>query len=116
MIRNKENCEDEGGVWDKTKEVCRIENIERTVINPPTETKSYQAQVRKNPGVAALVSFIWPGAGQIYNGQILRGLLVIIVLIALAISVIGLIIFPFVWVWQIYDAHSTAKKINSQMY
>ncbi len=30
-----------------------------------------------NPGVAAILSFIFSGLGQIYNGQISKGLLVI---------------------------------------
>jgi TM2 domain-containing membrane protein YozV len=27
----------------------------------------------KNPGTAAVLSFVVPGVGQIYNGKILRG-------------------------------------------
>ena len=34
---------------------------------------------RPDPGVAALLSFVIPGAGQIYNGKFLRGLLWMIV-------------------------------------
>jgi TM2 domain-containing membrane protein YozV len=36
---------------------------------PPREEKTMS-----RPGVAALLSFIVPGVGQIYNGDILRGL------------------------------------------
>lgn len=38
------------------------------VIHPP-----------KNPGVAAVLSFLWPGIGQIYNGQILKAIIFIVV-------------------------------------
>jgi len=33
----------------------------------------------RNPGVAAVLSFIVPGVGQIYNGDFLRGLFWIVV-------------------------------------
>src|SRR5665647_1415963 len=29
---------------------------------------------RKNPGVAAVLSFFWAGLGQIYNGQLAKGI------------------------------------------
>lgn len=28
----------------------------------------------RNPGVAAVLSFFWPGVGQIYNGELAKGL------------------------------------------
>ncbi len=28
-----------------------------------------------NPGIAMVLSFLWPGLGQIYRGRLLRGLL-----------------------------------------
>jgi len=31
----------------------------------------------RNPGLAAVFSFLFSGLGQIYNGQILKGLLII---------------------------------------
>ena len=39
----------------------------------------------KNPGTAAVLSFLVPGLGQIYNGKILRG-------------VFWLIITPGIWI------------------
>jgi len=37
------------------------------------------AQPRKNPGLAAVLSFVIPGLGQIYNGAFLRGIIWLIV-------------------------------------
>ncbi|MFZ0926474.1 MAG: hypothetical protein WAN56_11605 [Halobacteriota archaeon] len=34
---------------------------------------------KKNPGVAAVLSFFWAGLGQIYNGQIAKGIVLMIV-------------------------------------
>jgi len=33
----------------------------------------------RNPGIAAILSFLLPGLGQMYNGKFLRGLLWMIV-------------------------------------
>jgi hypothetical protein len=34
---------------------------------------------QKNPGLAAILSFFWCGLGQIYNGEILKGVALMIV-------------------------------------
>lgn len=69
---------------------------------PPSEQKS--------PGLAAIGSFFFSGLGQVYNGSFVKGLLMLIgVLIGYLIFFIpGLI----VWVYGIYDAYTTAKKMN----
>jgi len=70
----------------------------------------------KNPGIAAVLSFFWTGVGQIYNGQIMKGLLLILVQLinsALMFILIGFITFPLVWIWGIYDAYSVANRMNN---
>ncbi len=70
----------------------------------------------KSSGLAAVLSFILPGLGQIYNGQIGKGLLFIILLIVSVLSIlilIGIILLPVFWIYNIYDAYDTAKKINA---
>ncbi len=70
----------------------------------------------KNPGLAALASFIWCGAGQIYNGQILKGVVLLIAYVIsffLIIVAIGLFTTPLLWIYGMYDAYETAKKINA---
>ena len=85
-----------------------------------------EAGGRKNPGLAAVASLVIPGAGQIYNGQILRGLValvgtsvldVVIVVVALVLSLIligplFLLLVPVVHVLVAYDAYAQAEKIN----
>ncbi|NHM26936.1 hypothetical protein G7K71_08060 [Desulfofundulus sp. TPOSR] len=69
----------------------------------------------KNPGLAAVLSFLVCGLGQIYNGQIGKG---IGLFVAAGISgllctvVIGFILLPVVWLYGIYDAYKTAERIN----
>lgn len=73
------------------------------------------AQV-KNPGLAAVASFFWVGLGQIYNGEIGKGFLfmVIEVINLLLLSVvIGFVALPAFWAYAIYDAYKTAEKINN---
>lgn len=69
----------------------------------------------KNPGIAAVLSFFWTGVGQIYNGQILKGILLIILqgINGLLMFVgIGFITYPIVWIWGMYDAYKVAKRMN----
>ena len=71
----------------------------------------------KNPGIAAVLSFFICGLGQIYNGQILKG---IIIIICYALSwllmylVVGFVLVPILWIWGMYDAYRTAEKINKK--
>ncbi|REB10121.1 hypothetical protein DVB69_04770 [Sporosarcina sp. BI001-red] len=69
----------------------------------------------KSPGLAAVLSFFWTGVGQIYNGQILKGLILIVVQVInslLMLVLIGFITYPIVWIWGMYDAYKTAERHN----
>lgn len=65
----------------------------------------------KNPLIAAVLSFLVPGWGQVYNGQgYLKGLMFMIG------ELIGIIFFVIpgliVWVYGIYRAYKVADSIN----
>ncbi|PIC95571.1 hypothetical protein CSV69_10905 [Sporosarcina sp. P26b] len=69
----------------------------------------------KQPGIAAVLSFFWTGVGQIYNGQILKGIFLIILqgINGLLMFVgIGFITYPIVWIWGMFDAYKTAERMN----
>jgi TM2 domain-containing membrane protein YozV len=71
----------------------------------------------KNPGLAAVLSFFISGLGQIYNGQIAKGvgLIVLQAINALLMFVlVGFITYPAVWIYGMYDAYKTAERINSK--
>jgi hypothetical protein len=55
----------------------------------------------KNPGIAMLLSIIFPGGGQFYNGHIGKGILILCT---------SWLILP--WVYGIFDAYSSANRIN----
>ncbi len=71
----------------------------------------------KSAGLAAVLSFLISGLGQIYNGQIGKGLVILVVQainVALMSILIGYVTFAIVWVWAIYDAYRAADKINAR--
>jgi TM2 domain-containing membrane protein YozV len=69
----------------------------------------------RNPGIAAVLSFFWTGVGQIYNGQLVKGIILILVQMvnaALMFVLIGFITYPIVWIWGMYDAYKVAERMN----
>jgi TM2 domain-containing membrane protein YozV len=66
-------------------------------------------QRMKNPGTAALLSFVIPGAGQIYNGAIMRGVFWLIVTPGLWIGSGGLLGW-ICHIWSAASAYSYAEK------
>lgn len=64
---------------------------------------------KKTYGVPALLSFFVPGLGQIVKGQVVKA---VAIWLALGISwllqfvLIGFILLPLIWLWQIYDAYN----------
>ncbi|KJS73326.1 MAG: hypothetical protein JL56_11500 [Desulfotomaculum sp. BICA1-6] len=73
--------------------------------------------MQKNPGLAAVLSFLFIGLGQIYNAQIGKGLLLFggaIVSGFLTMVIIGFILLPVLWLYGIYDAYKTANYLNEQ--
>jgi len=71
----------------------------------------------KNPGVAAVLSFFICGLGQIYNGQIMKGLIMMIcyfIAWLLTYILIGFLIAPLLWIWGMYDAYRTAERFNKE--
>lgn len=77
-----------------------------TRVQPPM-SGGYQ---EKNPFVAGGLSFIFAGVGQIYNGQITKG--IILVVVSLICIILAGILYLFIWIFGMYDAYTTAQKIN----
>jgi len=72
----------------------------------------------KNPSTATILSFFFMGLGQIYNGQIGKGIIFIIlygISVALMWVVIGFVTTPILWIWGMVDANKSAKKINENI-
>lgn len=70
---------------------------------------------QKSPGLAAVLSAIWTGLGQIYNGQILKGVLFMVIQGInglLMFVLIGFITYPIFWVYGMIDAYRKAEEHN----
>ncbi|MFH1687496.1 MAG: hypothetical protein ABIE70_08250 [bacterium] len=72
----------------------------------------------KNPGLAAVLSFFYMGLGQVYNGQIGKGVAFIVAYTVswiLIFVVIGLLTTPVLWIWGMVDAYRSAEKLNRDL-
>ncbi|MBZ9570909.1 zinc-ribbon domain-containing protein [Methanobrevibacter sp. TMH8] len=110
-------CTECGQKIEDGSEFCS--NCGTKILDEEETTKTYEPQVvvknEKNPGLAAVLSFLIIGLGQIYNGEIAKGLILLIVsyiCIALFFLIIPPIIGVVLWIYAIYDAYNTAKGIN----
>ena len=73
----------------------------------------------KNPGLAAVLCFFYTGLGQIYNGQIGKGIALFVLRIIsdlMMFVLIGFITSPLLWIFGMYDAYRTAERINRSGY
>jgi TM2 domain-containing membrane protein YozV len=71
----------------------------------------------RSPIIAAILSLIVAGLGQIYNGQIGKGVIFIVIQLingALTAVLIGWILLPIVGLWAMIDAYLTAKHNNER--
>lgn len=98
-------CGSCGAVVKKEAEIC-----------PECGVRQQSTSQQKNPGIAAAASFFITGLGQIYNGQILKGIGLIVlqaVNFFLLAFLVGFLTLPLVWAYGVYDAYKTAQRINA---
>ena len=60
----------------------------------------------KSAGLAAVLSLVWVGLGQLYNGDFGKGILMFCLCVALWLVFLGWIVN----IWSIIDAYSSAKR------
>ena len=73
---------------------------------------------RKTPAVATILSCVCTGAGQIYNGEVGKGIGMIVAgLVCLLASELVLPAFAFLglWIWGMFDAHKVATEFNEAL-
>lgn len=79
---------------------------------------SQAAQPPKNPGVAAVLGFFFPGIGQIYNGQFLKGIAFLGIDAANALLMlvwIGFLTAPLFALFSAWDAYRSAEAHNRRL-
>ncbi|MEW6672849.1 MAG: hypothetical protein AB1427_14175 [Thermodesulfobacteriota bacterium] len=97
-------------------------NLQPPPAPPPgshgSDTPGTTPKFYKNPTHATILSFFWMGLGQIYNDQMRKGIIFIILYSISSILIffgVGLITTPALWIWGMVDANTTAKEINRKI-
>ncbi|MBE6406057.1 MAG: hypothetical protein E7040_08555 [Lentisphaerae bacterium] len=67
--------------------------------------------VQKSVGTAQILACLIPGLGQIYNGQVVKGIVIILANIILASATFG-ISGIVILILAVIDAGNIAKKLN----
>src|SRR5215510_4521100 len=78
---------------------CAARFAARGPTAPDPKPRVFIERSNKRPVVAALLSTVLPGAGQVYNGQFFKGLFVCFT---------AFLIVP--WIFGIFDAAITARR------
>lgn len=90
--------------------------VQQAMPHPMQPQQQVIVVAPKSPGVAAVLSFFWAGLGQIYNGEIGKGILFMVLYLVsafLMMAIIGFITTPILWIFGMVDAYKTAEKINA---
>lgn len=111
---NEVFCRDCGSVISDQAEICPDCGV-RQRDPPKSSVDSAVEDVFEggNPFVAAVLSAVFPGLGQIYNRELEKGIAVIVASFVAALSalvLIGFILFPAVWLYAVWDAYTVADR------
>jgi TM2 domain-containing membrane protein YozV len=85
-----------------------------------TSQQPSSGRPKKSVVAAAVASAIFPGLGQIYNGEPRKGVLFIIIGAICLSPLLGMgairnftfVLYPIFWIYGVYNAYTTAKDIN----
>ena len=66
----------------------------------------------KSPGLATFLSCLVTGLGQMYNGQVAKGIVMLLAAICVGAATAG-VGATVIWIVAMVDAHKIAGKINS---
>lgn len=70
----------------------------------------------KSPGLAAVLSFLIIGLGQVYLGLTKKGIILFVAAVisgVLMLFIIGWITWLIVWAYAIYDAYNSGEKMRN---
>ncbi len=94
LVGRRNFCGQCGTAVETAAVTTQISRIKQPQVLPPAPQARAVVMVRqKSSGVAALLSFLWAGLGQIYTGQIAKGIILIVVYPLLVWTAIGSLIF-----------------------
>ena len=99
-------CQNCGEKIDINAEICPNCGVRVAGVVPSGE---------KSVLLAAILSFLFPGLGHLYNGLTKKGISFIIAYLVSAVLIvlfIGFILVLIVWLWALIDAIKTTEAIN----
>jgi TM2 domain-containing membrane protein YozV len=73
----------------------------QNVVSAPAPVAMHPG-IYKNAGVAFILSFVFPGGGQFYNGHVGKGIFVLLTFW----------FFGLTYIWSLIDAPVSASRIN----
>lgn len=79
-------------------------------------TPNTVAMSDKSSGLAALLSFLIIGLGQIYLGLNKKGIILFLAAVVsgvLMLFLIGFVLWILIWAYAVYDAYNSAEKIRN---
>lgn len=99
----------------------------RTVLDVAATALTEKCLVRRDPGGAAVLSFLWPGLGQLYNRQVIKGVPLVLFGILWLLELSGIweslaslehfviltLVLIVVQIWSVVDARNAAERINA---
>lgn len=103
MPKDTKFCPECGGATDSVPRV--VNNVNAPIANTD-----------KSPGLAAVLSFLIVGLGQIYLGLTKKGIILFIAAVIsafLMLFIIGFITWFIVWGYAIYDAYNSGEKMRN---
>ena len=74
-------------------------------------------KIDKNPAAPAILSCLFIGLGQAYNGQTAKAVVFVIlyaISIFLTFFIIGFVTTPILWIWSMVDAYRSSQRINQE--
>ena len=84
--------------------------------NTANNTGNSVVNTNKDPALAAILSFLIIGLGQIYLGLTKKGIILFIAAVIsgfLMFILIGFALWLLIWVYAIYDAYKSAQKMQN---
>jgi TM2 domain-containing membrane protein YozV len=76
-----------------------------------------QVVAPKNPAVSLILSFFIPGLGTMVNGNVGRGVLILVLYVVgwvLSLLLIGIPLLIGAWIWGLVDGYTSAQRWNRE--
>ena len=110
-------CSNCGFEMPKATRFCpECGNATNTVPQVVNNANNRVVNTGKSPGLAALLSFLIIGLGQVYLGLTKKGIILFVLAIVagvLTLILVGWILWLIVWGYAIYDAYNSGEKMRN---